>query len=130
MNTIKAVFQIIRAIFSIFKKGQGRPPPPPSPSSPLIVSLIRHQTDACILKIIVSTSQNNFNNSIKIAVENSIVSTLTCNKGGLTHVHVDKHHKNPQTILKNSKNNPRNFIINYRLTSFSRFQILLKFQPR
>ena len=53
-----------------------------------------------------STSQKNFNNSIKIAVENSIVSTLTCNKDRFTHVHVDKHHKNPQTILKNSKKQP------------------------
>ena len=92
MNTIKAFFQIIRAIFLIFQKGKGRPPPPLS--SPLIVPLIRHQTYTCILKIIVSTSQKNFNNSIKIVAVDSWIAT---------HVDIDKHHKNPQTILKNSK---------------------------
>ena len=82
MNTIKTFFQFVRAIFSIF---------------PQIVSLLRHQTYACILKIIVSTSQNNFNKSIKITGENSVVSTLTSNKDSFTHIHVNKHHKNPQT---------------------------------
>ena len=64
---------------------------------------MRHQAYACILKIIVSTSENNFNNSIKIAAENSIVGTLTSNKDSFTHVYVGKHHKNPQPIVKKLK---------------------------
>ena len=48
---------------------------------------------------------------IKTLNENSgrelIVNTLTSNKDNLTHIQVHKHHKNPQTILKNSKKQSR-----------------------
>ena len=59
MNTTKAFFPIIRAIFSIFKKGQGRPPPSPANCAP--------GTSPGIVR----TLHQNFNNSTKIAAENS-----------------------------------------------------------
>ena len=122
MNTIKAFFQIIRTIFSIFKKESG----PPSPFIP--ANCVRHTWPyACILKIIVSTLKNNFNNSIKISCrELHIVSTLTCNKDSFTHVHVDKHNKNPQTILKISKNNPTAFSIFLVVPNFAKILTTVK----
>ena len=80
-----------------------------SPLLPANCAPVRHQTYTCILKIIGSTSQKHFNNSIKIAAESLLSPAIR----SFTHVHIDKHHKNPQTILKNKeKNNPHNFIIN------------------
>ena len=81
MNTTKTFFPIIRAIL---------PPPFPANCAP-------GKSPG-----IVSTSHQKFNNCREL-----IVGTLSCNKDNFTHVHVDKHHKNPQTILKNSKEQPR-----------------------
>ena len=54
MDTIKAFFSKIRALFLIFKKGQGRPHPHPPPS-PLVVSLItserKQKEKECMLSL-------------------------------------------------------------------------------
>ena len=103
MNTIKAFFQIIRAFFPILKKTVGE-----THSSPLIVPLMHHQTYTCILKIIVSTSKKNFNNSIKIAVESVLSSAIRTVLRMSTLTNITKILKQS---LKIKKNKPHNFII-------------------
>ena len=66
MNTIKAFFPIIRAIFSIFKKVHGRRTLLPANCAPDTSPDIRIHP-----KALVSTSHQNFNTSMKIAAENS-----------------------------------------------------------
>ena len=66
INTINAFFRIIRAIFQFLKKSMGDPPPLPAKRVPDTSPDIRIHP-----KTIVSTSHQNFNNSMKIAAENS-----------------------------------------------------------
>ena len=58
MDTIRTFFSKIRALFSIFKKGQGRPPlPPPSCARDLILQIFVNNKKGYVISVYQSPSQ-------------------------------------------------------------------------
>ena len=119
MNTIKTFFPIIRAIFSIFTKGQGRPPLLPANCAPYISPDIRIHP-----KTIVNTSHQNFDGSIKIAAENS-QSVLSLVIKTLSHMSTFTNIiKTLKQSLKIKKNNPAQL---HKKLAFNIFHVVPNF---